>query len=311
MVGTDNYSLMVHGGAGALDNVSDPKTAARFLDGIRHVLEHGREILKHGGPALQAVEACASLLEDDPMFNAGRGAVLNEFGKAEMDAAIMDGCDLAAGAVACVGNIANPVQLARLVMKHSGHVLLIAEGAMRFADQCGIERVPDSYFQIAERVEQLEQARLKGRMMLDHDDSGGGDEKLGTIGAIARDQLGNLAAATSTGGIVNKRTGRVGDSPIIGAGVYADNESCAVSATGYGEEFMRCVVAKTIADFVYMKGMNAGQASRAGIDDLMRRVKGRGGVIVIDRDGNCASAFTTKRMIHGWIEHGGETRASF
>jgi beta-aspartyl-peptidase (threonine type) len=310
---TGSYSLMVHGGAGALDNVKDDKTAFRYLDSIRRTLEHGRDVMELGGSALQAVEACASLLEDDPVFNAGCGSVLNENGKVEMDAAIMDGRDLSAGAVAAVDNIANPVQLARLVMTESEHVMLIAEGAMRFADHCGMARVPEDYFYTTDRVEQLRQARLQHKIMLDHDDSGGDteDQKYGTIGAIARDPQGNLAAATSTGGIVNKRLGRVGDSPIIGAGVYADNETCAVSATGFGEDFMRAVIAKTISDFIYMQGMDARQATAAGIEYLVRKVQGRGGVIVIDSEGNCSSGFTTKKMIHGWIERGGETSCRF
>ncbi|NNF95863.1 MAG: isoaspartyl peptidase/L-asparaginase [Halobacteria archaeon] len=304
---------MVHGGAGALDSVKDDKTAVRYLESIRRILEHGREILELGGSALQAVEACASLLEDDPVFNAGCGSVLNENGKVEMDAAIMDGRDLSAGAVAAVDNVANPIQLARFVMTESEHVMLIAEGAMRFADYCGMERAPKNYFYTPDRVEQLRQARLKHKMMLDHDDTEADseDQKYGTIGAIARDPLGNLAAATSTGGIVNKRMGRVGDSPIIGAGVYADNDTCAVSATGYGEDFMRSVISKTISDFIYMKGMNAEKATRAGIEYLTHKIKGRGGVIVIDHNGNCSSGFTTKKMIHGWIEHGGEAMVRF
>jgi len=310
---TGTYSIMVHGGAGALDNVKDNKTALRYLESIRGILEHGREVMTLGGSALQAVEACASLLEDDPVFNAGCGSVLNENGKVEMDAAIMDGRDLSAGAVAAVDNIANPVQLARLVMTESEHVMLISEGAMRFADHCGMERVPEDYFYTPERIEQLHQARLQHKMMLDHDDSeeDSEDQKYGTIGAIARDPDGNLAAATSTGGIVNKRMGRVGDSPIVGAGVYADNETCAVSATGFGEDFMRSVISKTISDFIYMKGMDAGQATAAGIEYLTRKVQGRGGVIVIDHNGNCSSGFTTKKMIHGWIEKGGETLCRF
>jgi beta-aspartyl-peptidase (threonine type) len=304
---------MVHGGAGALDNVKDNKTAVRYLESIRRILEHGREILELGGSALQAVEACASLLEDDPVFNAGCGSVLNEDGKVEMDAAIMDGRDLSAGAVAAVDNIANPIQLARYVMTESEHVMLIGEGAMRFAEHCGMQRAPENYFYTPDRVEQLKQARLKHKIMLDHDDleANSKDQKYGTIGAVARDPLGNLAAATSTGGIVNKRMGRVGDSPIIGAGVYADNETCAVSATGYGEDFMRTVIAKTISDFIYINGMDAKTATQAGIEYLTRKVKGRGGVIVIDANGNCASGFTTKKMIHGWIEHGAEAVVRF
>ncbi|MDJ0872409.1 MAG: isoaspartyl peptidase/L-asparaginase family protein [Gammaproteobacteria bacterium] len=310
---TGGYSLMVHGGAGALDNVKDEKTALRYLESVRRVLEHGRDVMELGGSALQAVEACASLLEDDPAFNAGCGSVLNESGKVEMDAAIMDGRDLSAGSVAAVDNIANPIQLARFVMTESEHVMLISEGAMRFADHCGMERVPEDYFYTPDRVEQLRQARLKRKIMLDHDDTeeDAEDQKYGTIGAIARDTEGNLAAATSTGGIVNKRMGRVGDSPIIGAGVYADNETCAVSATGFGEDFMRCVLSKTISDLMYMKGMDAKRATEAGIEYLARKVKGRGGVIVIDKHGNCSSGFTTKKMIHGWIEKNGETFCRF
>jgi beta-aspartyl-peptidase (threonine type) len=313
MPDSESYSLMVHGGAGALDNVTDDKTAVRYLESISRTLEHGREILERGGSALQAVEACASLLEDDPVFNAGCGSVLNEDGKVEMDAAIMDGRELLAGAVAGVSNIANPVQLARLVMTESEHVLLIAEGAMRFASHCGMEHVPEHYFYTPDRVEQLKQARLRHKVMLDHDDTEADseDQKYGTIGAVARDPQGNLAAATSTGGMVNKRLGRVGDSPIVGAGVYADNETCAVSATGFGEDFMRCVFAKTIADYIYMQGMDAVEATEAGIAYLTRKVGGRGGAIVIDGDGRCASGYTTRKMIHGWIEQGGETVARF
>ena len=313
MPDSQTYSLMVHGGAGALDNVSDHKTAVRYLESIRNTLEHGRQVLELGGSALQAVEACASLLEDDPVFNAGCGSVLNEEGRVEMDAAIMDGRDLSAGAVACVSNIANPVQLARLVMSESEHVLLISEGAMRFASHCGMEHVPEHYFYTPDRVEQLNQARLKHRVMLDHDDTveDSEDQKYGTIGAVALDLQGNLAAATSTGGVVNKRVGRVGDSPIVGAGVYADSETCAVSATGFGEDFMRTVFAKTIADFMYMKDMDATAATAAGIDYLTRKVGGRGGAIVIDGTGKCASGFTTKKMIHGWIERGGEALVRF
>jgi beta-aspartyl-peptidase (threonine type) len=306
----ESYSLMVHGGAGALDNVADERIAVRYLEGIRVVLEHGRSILERGASAVEAVESCASQLEDDPLFNAGCGSVLNENGKVEMDAGIMDGRDLSAGAVAGIGNIANPVQLARLVMDGSEHVMLIGDGALQFAKHCNVQLTPDHYFFTPDRIKQLEQARLRHRMMLDHDDEGQ-DQKYGTIGAVARDRRGNLAAATSTGGIVNKRMGRVGDSPIVGAGVYADNASCAVSATGYGEDFMRTVFAKTIADLVELRACDARAAVDAGLDYLRRKVEGRGGVICIDAGGRCASGMTTKKMIHGWIEHGGETICRF
>lgn len=311
----DDFSLMVHGGAGALDNVDSEGTAVRYLDSIAVVLEHGREILRAGGDALETVEQCASLLEDDPLFNAGAGSVLNEDGKVEMDAGIMCGANLDAGAVAGISNIANPIQLARVVLAESEHVMLIGDGAMRFADHWRFETVPDHYFLTADRVAQWEQAHRQNRMGLDHDSADTLEpmieQKYGTIGAIARDRDGNLAAATSTGGIVNKRFGRVGDSPIIGSGVWADNQTCAVSCTGYGEDFIRTVLAKTLSDLIEFKGLGAADAAQAGIDYLTRRVQGRGGFILIDRDGNCASQFTTKKMIHGWIEQGGETRCRF
>ncbi|MBT3047490.1 MAG: isoaspartyl peptidase/L-asparaginase family protein [Candidatus Thiodiazotropha sp.] len=309
----ETFSLMVHGGAGALDNVKDNKTALRYLESIRTVLEHGREILSMGGSALETVESCASQLEDDPVFNAGCGSVLNESGKVEMDAAIMDGRDLSAGAVAAVSNIANPVQLARLVMAESEHVMLISEGAMKFADHCGMKLTPDHYFFTPDRIQQLEQARLQHRIMLDHDDSDEASEeqKYGTIGAVARDLDGNLAAATSTGGIVNKRIGRVGDSPIVGAGVFADNQTCAISTTGFGEDFMRTVLAKTVSDAMEFLDYDARGAVAYGIQYLRRKVKGRGGMIVIDRQGNCAADTTTKKMIHGWIERSGQSEARF
>ena len=306
---------MIHGGAGALDNVTSDRVAVHYMESLHVVLEHGRQILHSGGNALEAVEQCASLLEDDPLFNAGAGSVLNEDGKVEMDAAIMYGDGLQAGAVAGINNIANPIQLARVVLAESEHVMLIGDGALRFADRYNFEFAPDHYFLTAERKAQWEEAHRTRRMGLDHD----GTElqqtmigqKYGTIGAVARDTLGNLAAATSTGGIVNMRFGRVGDSPIIGSGVYADNDTCAISCTGYGEDFMRTALAKTVSDLIEFKGLDAIAATEQGIEYLDRKVKGRGGFILIDKQGHCASGFTTKKMIHGWIEEGGESICSF
>ncbi len=298
------YSLMIHGGAGALEELQDPGKAARYREAVSQMLERGRRMLADGAQAVEVVESCGVWLEDDPLFNAGHGSVLNEAGGVEMDAAIMDGRNLAAGAVAGVHHIANPIRVARRVMD-TAEVMLIGEGAMRFADQCGFPRVAGDYFLLPERVAQLEQARRGDDVSAQAigDDSPGAP--LGTIGAVAWDRFGCLAAATSTGGMVNKRVGRVGDSPIVGAGVYADNESCAVSATGYGEDFIRTVLARTIAGYIELGGMDAQAATRAGIAYLRRRVNGRGGVIVIDRDGGCASGYTTPHMIHGWIEHAG------
>jgi len=302
---------MVHGGAGALDHIDNPKDAVRYLEAIRIVMEHGRSILSQGGNAMEAVEVCTSLLEDDPLFNAGCGSVLNENGKVEMDAAIMDGRDLSAGAVAQISNIANPIQLARLVIANSEHVMLVGAGAMHFADHCGVKMMPDTYFLTDFRIKQLEQARRSHRIILDHDDAGGIEQKYGTVGAVAMDQNGHLAGATSTGGIVNKRWGRVGDSPLIGAGVYADNATCAVSSTGYGEDFMRTVLAKYISDLIEIKQLTAEQAVAEGMVYLKNKVAGRGGVITIDNQGQCAGGFTTKRMIHGIIELAGETQCRF
>jgi beta-aspartyl-peptidase (threonine type) len=307
---SDNFSLMIHGGAGTMDHVKSDKDAVRYLESLRIILEHGRYVLSVGGSALEAVEICAVMLEDDPLFNAGCGSVLNEDGRVEMDAAIMDGKDLSAGAVAGICNIANPVMLARMVLAKSEHVMLIGDGAIRFAEHCGMERTPDNYFLTRQRIEQFEKARHRGQQILDHDEAEQ-EQKYGTIGAIARDKQGNLAAATSTGGIVNKKWGRVGDSPIIGAGVYADNATCAVLATGYGEDFMRTVLAKRVADLVELTHLDAHLAVQQAIDYLQAKVNGRGGIIMIDAEGRCASGFTTKRMIHGWIEKGGETVCRF
>ncbi|MGA7982068.1 MAG: isoaspartyl peptidase/L-asparaginase family protein [Chromatiaceae bacterium] len=301
------FSLMVHGGASDLDSANDEKIADSYRWGISRALDHGRDMLSSGASALDTVEACACLLEDDPIFNAGRGSVLNADGRVEMDAGIMDGRDLAAGAVAAVCHIANPVRLARLIMENSEHVLLTGQGAVRFAVQYGVELAPDHYFLTAERVAELNRARSRAGTPPDHGGPIGSGETHGTIGAVARDLAGNLAAATSSGGIVNKRAGRVGDSPMIGAGFFADNETCAVSTTGRGEDFMRTLIAKRIADVLHFRGGDARSAVTEGMDYLRRRIAGRGGVIAIDKDGNCASAHTTKAMIHGWIELGGET----
>ena len=302
---------MIHGGAGELVNIDNNKMAVRYLESLRVVLDHGRHILEHNGTALEAVEQCAALLEDDPIFNAGMGSVLNEDGKVEMDAAIMAGDTLKAGSVAGIHNITNPVHLARAVLEKSEHVMLIGEGAERFAEHHDFEFVSDDYLITEDRYAQWEEAHREGRMGLDHDSVSNQEtiieEKYGTIGAIAKDTKGNLAAATSTGGIVNKRFGRVGDSPIVGSGVYADNDSCAISCTGFGEDFMRVALAKTVSDLVEFKQLNATDATKEGIEYLSRKVKGRGGFIVIDKDGKCGSAYTTAKMIHGWIEKGGES----
>jgi beta-aspartyl-peptidase (threonine type) len=301
-----SYSLMVHGGAGALEDLKYEASETEFRQSITTILEQGRQRLARGECALDVVEHCVMLLEDDRLYNAGRGSVLTAEGKVEMDAALMDGRDLRAGAVACLRSIKNPIALARRVLERGEHVMLVGEGALEFAKFCEMKPQPDTYFITQARRQQLEEAQAAGRMTLDHERIKR-SQKLGTVGAVARDLQGNLAAATSTGGLVNKRWGRVGDTPVIGAGVYADNETCAVSATGYGEQFLRTVLAKTISDFVQFREMDAAAAAQAGVEYLVSKVKGEGGVIVIDRAGRCATAQSTSGLIHGWIELGGET----
>lgn len=302
---------MIHGGAGELDHIKNSEDAQPYLDNIRLILEHGRKILQQDGSALDAVETCTAMLEDDPKFNAGKGSILNEHGKVETDAAIMDGHNLGAGAVAALTGVANPVKLARLVLSESEHVMLTGEGARQFAKRVGMELIADEYFITDYRRKQFEEARNAGYVTLDQNSSIQPDSKHGTVGAVARDNAGNLAAATSTGGMLNKKQGRIGDSPIIGAGIFADNRTCAVSATGHGEDFMRTVLAKHISSLIELMHLDAASAARQGINYLFNRVNGQGGVIVIDSSGQCASCFSARTMIHGWIDHGCETKCVY
>ena len=304
------YSLIIHGGAGALEDLKYEAETTEFEASVIEILEAGRQQLEKGESALDVVEFCVNLLEDNPLYNAGKGSVLNENGQVEMDAALMNGADLKAGAVTCVKNIKNPISLARQVLEQGDHVMLAGEGAQAFANYCKAEQRPDDYFTTTARVKQLEEAKAAGRMTLDHEKikpNQKPNQKLGTVGAVALDMHGNLAAATSTGGLVNKRWGRVGDTPVVGAGVFADNETCGVSASGYGEQFLRTVLAKTVSDFVYFKEMSAAEAAKAGVQYLVDKVNGEGGVIVIDAQGRCAAAQSTSGLIHGWIEAGGES----
>lgn len=305
------YSLMIHGGAGALEDMKYEVGEAAFRQSITEILERGRQRLERGDSALDVVEHCVMLLEDNPQFNAGRGSVLNAQGQVEMDAALMSGADLRAGGVTCIKQVKHPIALARHVLEQGDHVLLAGEGALEFAKVRAVELCSNDYFITAARVKQLKEAQAVGRMTLDHEARPHRpSQKLGTVGAVARDRTGNLAAATSTGGLVNKRWGRVGDTPVVGAGVFADNETCAVSATGYGEQFLRTVLAKTVSDFVWLRGMDAIAAAQAGIDYLVEKVNGEGGLIVIDRNGRCGAAQSTSGLIHGWIELEGETCCS-
>jgi L-asparaginase / beta-aspartyl-peptidase len=288
---------MIHGGAGA---ISAPE---RYAPSLRCILQAGADMLAGGACALDVVAECVRLLEDDPLFNAGRGAVLNAEGVVCCDASIMDGQSLAAGAVAGVRGVRNPVLLARRVMERTQHVFLFGEGAEAFGRQQGVAFEADSYFITPERRAQLARVRAREAMTLDHAAT---DSKLGTVGAVARDNAGNLAAATSTGGLVNQMRGRVGDSPVIGAGVFADT-SCAISCTGMGEQFLRTSLARTAAFFIEMQGMDAKHAAEAAIAYLVRKVNGSGGLIIVDHEGGCGAAHSTPGMLWASFVNDGTT----
>jgi L-asparaginase / beta-aspartyl-peptidase len=279
------YVLVIHGGAGVM-NKSDfpPELEKEYLDKLQEALDSGEAILKSGGTSLDAVTAAIIIMENSPLFNAGKGAVFAETGENEMDAAIMDGRDLSAGAVAGVRTIKNPVTAARKVMEESKHVLLVRDGAEKFAREHGVGIVDPSYFFTQKRYDALMKA-----------------QKHGTVGAVALDKAGNLAAATSTGGMTNKMTGRVGDTPIIGSGTYANNKTCAVSATGHGEFFMRYTVAHDISALMEYKGMTLEEAANEVIFNKLLSAGGTGGIIAVDKDGNYTMTFNTSGMFRGAV----------
>lgn len=289
----NDYSLMIHGGAGLI------VAKEQYQSSLEAVLAAGRDMLAAGAAAADVVERCVVLLEDDPLFNAGRGSVLNEDGKVEMDAAIMSGIGLEAGAVAGVKNIRNPVKLARLVMERSEHVMLIGAGAMKFGSIHGVATEKDDYFVVERRYQQWLEAKKKDKVVLDHSDIEESEKKFGTVGAVCRDANGDLAAAVSTGGITNKKFGRVGDSPIIGAGLWAENGVGAIAATGFGEQFIRTALSKTAAEIIRYRQLDAQAAAEAAIAYLVEKVKGLGGVIVVDREGNCGRAHSSEGLLCG------------
>jgi beta-aspartyl-peptidase (threonine type) len=272
-----------------------PQRAASYRAGLAAALDAGYAILERGGSSLDAVTAAVRTMEDDPQFNAGRGAVLNHEGDAELDAAIMDGHGPRAGAVAGVRHVRNPVELARLVMEKSPHVLLVAEGAEEFALEQGMVLVPRGYFRTEARARELDEARQTQALQL----KAAAPWATGTVGAVALDRAGHLAAATSTGGLTNKQRGRVGDSPLVGAGTYADDASCAVSGTGQGEFFIRQVVAYDICALLQYRHLTLAQAVREVIHEKLRRSGGEGGVIAVDRSGNIAMDFNSVGMFRG------------
>jgi len=306
-------ALAIHGGAGTiLKSQMTPALEGEYRNGLETALKIGYEILERGGSSLDAVEATVCSLEDFPLFNAGRGSVFTHEGKQEMDAAIMDGSSLKAGAVAFVRNIRNPVSLARLVMERTEHILLAGEGANQFAEQIGSKTEPDEYFFTEHRWLQLQEAIAEGRIQLDHADSTLAAEAetrpvgsvpsprpIGTVGAVACDKHRHLAAATSTGGMTNKKFGRVGDTPLIGLGNYAD-DTVAVSCTGHGEYFMLGVTAYDVAARMKYKGLSLEKAARETIDRLTN-INGEGGLIAVDSHGNVTLPFNSEGMYRGSI----------
>jgi L-asparaginase / beta-aspartyl-peptidase len=287
-------SIAIHGGAGVINRAALSAEAEQsYRADLARALDAGYDVLADGGSSMDAAIVAVKILEDSPLFNAGRGAVFNSEGVNELDASVMDGATLRAGAVAGLRHVRNPIGLARLVMERSSHVLLAGAGAEEFALEHGVELVPRSWFHTDRRWQQLEQARRGERL------SAAEIGYYGTVGAVALDAAGNLAAATSTGGMTNKRWGRVGDSPIIGAGTYADNGSCAVSATGSGEFFIRGVIAHEVSALMRYRGLSVAEAAREAIQGRLAGLGGDGGVIVVDREGNIAMEFNTEGMFRG------------
>jgi len=290
---------VIHGGAGS-ERIAhdDPEHERQARAGLTEALEAGTKVLANGGTAVDAVEAAARLLEENPCFNAGRGSVLTEQGEVELDAAIMDGRTRQAGAVSGIKTTRAPISLARRLMEHGPHVFLAGEAADRFAATAGIEQVPNNFFILPERRRQLNEALAAGHAA--------DPIKYGTIGAVAVDVRGNVAAATSTGGITAKRWGRVGDSPLIGAGTYADNRAAAISATGSGEYFIRAVAAHEVAARIRLTGEKLQQAIDAVLTDIAS-LGGKGGLIAVGPDGEAAWGFTTPAMYRGMADATGRT----
>ena len=314
--GKQNFVLVIHGGAGTItrQNMTEQNERAYKLS-LEKALQAGYEILNSGGSSLDAVEATVKILEDNPLFNAGKGAVFTHEGKIELDAAVMNGKNLAAGSMAGVTTIKNPVSGARAVMEKSGHVMLIGKGAEAFAAEQGLDIVDPSYFYTQSRWDSLQnlikQDSIKNKINKVNtktlvEEAKNNDSKFGTVGAVALDVQGNLAAATSTGGMSNKKYGRVGDVPIIGAGTYANNATCAISCTGWGEFFIRLVVAKSVSDLMEYKNLSLQKAAEEMIMKKVPQLGGDGGLIAVDKKGNIAMPFNTAGMYRGYIRSDGK-----
>jgi beta-aspartyl-peptidase (threonine type) len=298
-VSSGSFGFVIHGGAGTITKQNmTAELEADYQSKLREALLAGYQILKEGRPGLDAIEAALRLLEDSPLFNAGKGAVLTSVGTVELDASIMEGSSLKAGAVASLKHIKNPISLARLVMEKSPHVMMVSMGAEEFAKQQGIEMMPNEYFLTERRRKELQKKQEDEKKKQSH--FSGEAEKYGTVGAVALDRAGTLSAGTSTGGITNKRFGRVGDSPIIGAGTYANNRTCAISCTGDGEYFIRSCVAHDISAMVEYRGISLKEAAQAVLGKA-EKLGGKGGLIAIDRNGQIAMPFNTAGMYRGSI----------
>jgi len=304
-------AIVIHGGAGTITRKDmTPGMEAQYRAGLKQALETGYAVLKNGGRSLDAVQAAIRVMEDNPLFNAGKGAVFAHNGKNEMDAAIMDGATLKAGAVAGVEHIKNPIDLARLVMDKTPHVLLVGEGAEEFASSQGMTLMPASYFYTQHRWDELQKALKEeavGPGASAEQYPGTTARGFGTVGAVALDRRGELAAGTSTGGLTNKYYGRVGDSPIIGAGTYANDATCGASGTGTGEYFMRLDLTKSISDLMLYKGMPLAQAADQMVMHELVRLGGMdtGGAIAMDKNGDIAMPFNTEGMYRAYIDTAG------
>jgi beta-aspartyl-peptidase (threonine type) len=295
------YTLVIHGGAGTITRSGmTPDMEAEYLAVLDAALDAGENILKNGGTSLEAVRDVIVLMEDSPLFNAGKGAVFTHAGTNELDAAVMDGKTLMAGAVAAVGNVKNPILAAFEVMEHTEHVLLSGKGAEEFAAARGLEIVDPSYFFTERRWKSLQTVLEKEKQQAELSEQ----EKHGTVGAVALDKNGNLAAATSTGGMTNKKYGRIGDTPVVGAGTYADNATCAVSCTGHGEYFIRYAVAHDVSAAMRHGGKSLASAAKDIIHTRLLSNGGSGGLIAVDAMGNISMEFNTEGMYRGYAKPG-------
>lgn len=304
-----NFSLAIHGGAGTLvKGMMTPDLEAQYKTALQNALDKGYAILEHGGTTIEAVEKAVITLEDSPLFNAGKGSVFTANGTHEMDASFMDGKTLNAGAVSLITGIKNPISLAKDVMEKSEHVFLAGIGAIEFAKANGYAIEDESYFYDEFRHQQWLEIKDSDSFQLDH--SAKKDSKFGTVGAVACDQNGNIAAATSTGGMTNKKWGRIGDSPMIGAGNYANNKTCAVSCTGSGEFFIRAVVAYDVSCLMEHKNMSLKDASNEVIHNRILKIKGDGGLIAVDSKGNIAMPFNTEGMYRACKSSNGKEEIS-